>query len=114
MDWLQILGAIGIGSVITVLAQWGLTRFDAKRSLRFNERKEAYIGLWLAMHRSEVEKTEEAALHVGHWVARCNLVAPDIVVAAVDRLITTKPGTQERSEQVKLVITTMRADLGIS
>jgi len=114
MDLLNLIGAFGLGSVVTALAQSLLRLIESKRALRFSERKEAYVGLWSAMHRSETERTEAAALNVGHWVARCHLVAPPDVRSAADGLIDTKPGTPERQLCVKQLLSAMRADLGIS
>lgn len=75
-SFLGLLAGFGIGSVITVLFQWVLARWDSGRSLRYQERKDAYLGLWEALHRSDVEGTEAAAFNVGHWAVRCELVAP--------------------------------------
>lgn len=113
-DWGAIVGALGLGSLATVLIQWLLARSDKRRSLRFQERKDAYVGLWQAMHRSEIEGTEEAALHVGHWVARCELVAPHSVRSAVNTLVDTPPGSTERRAAVQNVLKVMRKDLGVS
>ena len=114
IDWVSIVGAIGIGSSLTVLIQWILAKSDRTRNRRFEERKEAYVGLWVAMHRSEIEKTEEAALNVGHWVARCELVAPENVRLSVQTLVDTQPGSVVRTSAVKKVLIAMRADLGIA
>ncbi|MCX8954351.1 hypothetical protein OU790_12990 [Ruegeria sp. NA] len=113
-EWITILGALGLGSLATVITQWLLTRADSRKKLRFQERKDAYVGLWQAMHRSEIERTEEAALHVGHWVARCELVAPHPVRRAVKTLVDSKPGSPERKASVENVLHVMRKDLGIS
>lgn len=95
-DWITLVGALGLGSLATVIPQWFLARAVDRRSLRFEERKEAYVGLLQAMHRSEIEKSDDAALRVGHWCARCELVAPLAVRNAVRHLVNTMPGTKER------------------
>ena len=71
-------------------------------------------GFWQAMHRSEIEGTEEAALHVGHWIARCELVAPHSVRIAVNEVIDTNPGSSERKAAIQKVLQAMRKDLGVS
>ena len=113
-DWITIVGALGVGSLATVITQWFLTRSDSRRELRFQERKDAYVGLWQAMHRSEIEGTDEAALHVGHWVARCELVAPPSVRLTVNSLVETKPGSLERRVAVDNAPRVIRSDLGVS
>jgi hypothetical protein len=113
-DWIAIFGAIGIGSSLTVLIQWLLARSDQSQNRRIEERKEAYVGLWVARHRSETENTEAAALNVGHWVARCELVAPENATLGTQSLVDTRPGIPERSTTVRNPLNVMRADLGIA
>ncbi|WP_430734850.1 hypothetical protein [Halodesulfovibrio aestuarii] len=42
---LEYLSAFGIGAVVSVLVQFCLTFYKEKRTLQFQENKEAYIGL---------------------------------------------------------------------
>jgi hypothetical protein len=61
-----LCGAFGLGSVVTAGVNYWFTVKKEKDNRRFEERKEAYIGFLDAMNNSEIEKTEEAAINVGH------------------------------------------------
>ena len=113
-NWLPILGAIGLGSTITVLVQSAILRRDKTRDTRFLERKEAYFGFWEAMHRSEVERDKAAAQNVGLWVKRCQLVGSDEIGRLVLKVIDTDPASADRSKALSQIVAQMRLDLHIN
>ncbi|MGB0920245.1 MAG: hypothetical protein ACPG1C_02875 [Alphaproteobacteria bacterium] len=80
MDFVSLLGAAGIGSVLTVLVQSWLVDKEKRELRSFSERKEAYVGLLQAYHRAAVEGGDEAAKEFAHWQMRCELVAPPSVI----------------------------------
>ena len=112
-EWLPLLGAIGLGSTITVLVQSAIARRDKNRDTQFLERKEAYVGFWDAMHRSEIDRDEASAKHVGLWIKRCQLVGSDKIKDLVVQVIATEPGSHERSSVLDQIVAQMRTDLRI-
>lgn len=70
MNSIQFFSAFGLGAVFVAMFKICATRWN----LNFQEKKEAYVGFLKALHRQEVEKTEESALFVDHWNDVCELV----------------------------------------
>jgi hypothetical protein len=70
-----------------------------------------------ALHKSEIEQTEEAAKYVGYWALRIDLVGSDNVRRCCARIRETNPteGTMhaERPEVMRALKEAMRRDLGI-
>jgi hypothetical protein len=118
MTIVQFISAFGLGAIFTALVQaWLSQRADAAKR-NFQEKKESYIGFLNAMHRSEIERNEEAALHVGHWQARIELVGSADVVKACSRIEETNPTPvgvhPERPQAMKQLREAMRKDLGVA
>jgi hypothetical protein len=121
MDIIQLLSAAGIGGVVgslitTMLQAWFSHRsFLASRN--FQEKKEAYVGFLEALHRSEIEQTQEAAARAGHWQNRCELVAPEAVRSLIYRIFETNPEKgkphPDRPNVVAQLKRAMRVDLGV-
>ena len=118
MSIIQFISAFGLGALVTALVQaWLSQRADiAKRN--FQEKKESYIGFLEAMHRSEIERSENAALHVGHWQARIELVGSPEVIKACIKITETNPTSTgihpERPQAIKNLRDAMRKDLGVA
>jgi hypothetical protein len=78
----------------------------------YDERKEAYIGLVEAWMKQEQEGTSEAnSLTVGHWLLRCQFVAPEEMLPALLEWERTEPGSTSRMEATKNLKEAMRRDL---
>jgi hypothetical protein len=118
---LPFLSAAGLGGAVgavvtTLLSSW-LTRRNALDERRFREKKEAYLNLLQAIHRSEIEATTEAAKTVGHCINVTELVASALVRTICVRLLETNPsidGARHPDRPAVLVDlkTAMRVDLG--
>ena len=115
MQVLQFVSAFGLGALASALVQYWLSRRATLADRAFVEKKEAYIGLLEAIHRSEVEKTDAAALLAGHWIFRCELVGSPSVVEAVEELLRTNPVSDaphpSRPDVMKALKSAMRKDL---
>lgn len=92
MDWLALLTAFGLGSVVSAGVQSWLDNRKDERRKRFSERRETYIGLLEAYHRVARENSPESRLNFGYWELRCRLVASEKVVFAIREFATTAPG----------------------
>jgi hypothetical protein len=118
MTLIQFFSAFGLGALITALVQAWLTRHaeDAKRN--FQEKKDAYVGLLDALHRSETDQTEEASRFVGLWMDRIELVGSKGVIVVCRRLTQTNPvgghTHPDRPDVLFRLKEAMRRDLGVA
>jgi hypothetical protein len=111
---LAFISAFGLGAIVqTYISQ----RADTKKR-NFQEKKESYFGFLEAMHRSEIERSEEAALYVGHWQARIELVGSTDVIKACSKITETNPTPTgvhpERPQAIKQLRDAIRKDLGVA
>jgi hypothetical protein len=121
MDYIQFISAAGIGGIIggllTAFVQSWLSNKQRLNDRSFQEKKEAYVGFLEAMHRSEIERSEESALHVGHWQARIELVGSESVIRGCIRITETNPNDTgvhpDRPQAIKELRDAMRKDLGL-
>ncbi len=114
MNILSLLTAFGLGSVVTALIQSLLAQRSKQDERRFREKQAAYIGLLEAYHRATVEGTDEAAKNFALWQMRCELVAPEAVRGAIERIVETnedRAGRTKAHDELKAVF---RTDLGIA
>jgi len=114
---IQFITAFGLGAIINFTIQWWLSHRADITKRNFQEKKESYIGFLDAMHRSEIERSEDAALHVGHWQARIELVGSADVIKACSRITETNPIPEgihpERPQALQQLKEAMRKDLGV-
>jgi hypothetical protein len=111
------LGGI-IGAVVTTFLQSWLSRRTALGERRFREKKDAYVNLLYAMHRSEIEAAPEAAKLVDHWTNVIDLVGSNAVRRCCLRIRATNPLPDgghhpDRPQALADLKSAMRADLGI-
>ena len=118
MTVVQFITAFGLGAIITALIQAWLTQRADISKRNFQEKKECYIGFLDAMHKSELQRTEEAALDVGHWQNRIELVGSKGVITACIRIKETNPIQNnvhpDRPQVMRDLKDEMRKDLGVS
>jgi hypothetical protein len=111
MDWLALLTAFGVGSIVSVGVQSWLDSRKETRRQRFSERREAYIGLLEAYHRVARENSPESRLNFGYWELRCRLVASESVSKTIEDFATTFPGGGDRKVAEETLLLVMRRDL---
>jgi hypothetical protein len=112
LDFLAILTAFGVGSAVTALIQYVLTSRAATKRRTYDERKEAYLGLvesWVKQQQTGVSSDNE--LDVGHWLLRCQFVAPAKMMPLLQKWADTAPGTTERIQVTDHLKAEMRNDL---
>jgi hypothetical protein len=108
-----LIGAFGLGSFVTNLAQNILTRRQRIHDRNFEEKKAAYVGLLEAYHLAAIERTEVAGKHFAYWQVRCDLVAPAAVREATAQIVATNDNREGRIKAQNRLIKAMRVDLGI-
>lgn len=116
MNLLSLLTAFGLGSIVTALVQAWLAQRSKTDERRFREKQAAYVGLLEAYHRAAVEGTDEAGKHFAYWQMRCDLVAPEIVRRAIERIVETNDDRSgsERAKAHDGLKAAIRADLNIT
>lgn len=118
MDTIQFLTAFGLGAIVSAVVQAWLSHRAYVRQRNFEEKKESYTGFLDALRQSEVEKTPAAALLVGHWQNRIELVGPRKVRDACLRIRETNPiggdTHPDRPEVFHQLKEAMREDLGVT
>jgi hypothetical protein len=111
MDWLALLTAFGVGSIVSVGVQsWLDSRKEYQRK-RFSERREAYAGLLDAYRQAAIENTPDSRTNFGYWELRCRLVASERVARAIRAFATTEPAGSDRNTTQDELINAMRNDL---
>jgi hypothetical protein len=111
------LGGV-IGAVVTTFLQSWLSRKSALDERRFREKKDAYVNLLYAMHKSETEASPETAKLVGHCTNVIDLVGSDAVRRCCLALQATNPLASgkvhpDRPQVLADLKAAMRADLGV-
>lgn len=114
MTVLPLLTAFGLGSIVTALVQSWLSNRSKRDERSFREKQAAYIGLLEAYHRAAVEGTEDAAKNFAYWQMRCELVAPEAVRKAIERIVETNEDRIGRPKAHEALKAALRADLGIT
>lgn len=114
MDWLALVTAFGFGSIVSVLIQAVLSQRGQRVLRDFEERKAAYIGFWEAIRRQDRKFDEGSKIDLGHWIVRCELVAPVSVREALDYWNNMVPDDAQRPMATAALKESMRKDLGIS
>jgi len=112
MEWLPLLGALGIGSILSAVIQWVLVTRNQNKRDSYKERKEAYIGLIEAWVRQENHNFDDISYRdVGHWTLRCELVASNFVFDALEQWQGAEPGSEKRIAATNHLKAMMRNDL---
>lgn len=114
MNWLSLLTAFGLGSVVTALIQAWLAQRSQKDERSFREKQAAYIGLLEAYYQAAVKGTDEAAKNFAYWQMRCELVAQEYVRKSIERIVETNGDRIARSKAQDELKAAFRRDLSIT
>lgn len=115
-DILQLIAAFGLGTIVSTIVQVWVNYVVAKKRLRFDEKKEAYIGLLRAYHRALVEGNDNKTKEFSYWHIRCDLVGSKQVRRSIEEILDTNdPSVREaRKKAHDELMIGMRKDLGIT
>ncbi len=113
-EFISLLTAFGLGSIVTALIQSWLSQRAAIADRKFAEKQSAYIGLLEAYYRAAVEGTDEAGKAFAYWQMRCELVGSAKVRDAISRIVETNEDRKGRHEADLDLKLAMRQDLGIT
>ncbi len=114
---MQLISAFGLGAIVTALVQaWLSIRAEISKR-NFQEMKECYVGFLDAMYKSEIEQTKEAALNVGYWNNRIDLVGSKDVASFCALMKETNPTEDgihpDRPKVIDDLKRAMRKDLSV-
>ena len=112
MEIFTIVTAFGLGSILTVIVQYYVSNRSAVKHRKYDERKEAYIGLLEAWVRQESADFSQATMKdVGHWILRSQLVASEGVYTLLSDWMEAEPGSKVRIDVTNRLKSAMRDDL---
>ena len=114
MEWVPLITAFGIGSIVSTVVQTVLAQRAQKKQRSFEERKAAYIGLWEAIRRQARKFDKGSEIDLGLWIVRCELVSPNSVRQALKIWGELEPGSEARPEATERLKQSMCRDLGVS
>jgi hypothetical protein len=112
MNWAELIGGLGIGSLITSVATHFMTQRAASNDRLFQEKREAYLGLLKALHDASVHPSDAHSKAYALWQTRCELFGSATVSRYAQRIVDTNDGPPgERQEAFEGLEKAMRADL---
>ena len=112
MDWTLLIGGLGIGTLVTKIVDYLLTKKSSKEALLYKEKKEVYFGLLDALHKAAVSPSMENSKNFALWQTRVQLFGTDEVAKSVQGIIDTNDGPKSlRDKYFGELIEGMRKDL---
>ena len=114
MDWIALIAAAGIGSMLTTFVQSWLSDKRANAERFYQERRTAYLGLLDALRQVAVESTDEAQKNFAYWQLRCQVFGPLEVQQTLQEIVRTNDDPAGRSKAIDAFIRSIRNDLGVS
>jgi len=76
MEWLMpLIGGLGIGAILKSVVDFYLTKRSSGRKLKYEEMKDAYIGLLNALHEASVAPSDKASKNYALWPLKFNYSA---------------------------------------
>ncbi len=113
---ISILGAIGLGSLITVIVKHFLSTSFEDRKFITLEKKEAYLGLLDSLQRAAVDPSDENSKLYAFWQTRISLVgSSEVIKYTKDIVDTNSPKKRElRNKAFHNLVSSMRKDLNIN
>jgi hypothetical protein len=112
MDWAELIGGLGIGSLVSSAVSHFMARRASTTDRLYQEKREAYLGLLNALHDAAVRPSAERAKAYALWQTRCSLFGSSEVSRFVQLMIDTNEGPADKRQAAFAgLIETMRADL---
>lgn len=70
MDSISLLSAVGTGALISIPLQYYFNERAKRKTILFQEKKEAFVGLLTAYQRAAVEPSEKHSKEFAYWQLR--------------------------------------------
>lgn len=97
MEAITILTAIGSGALFSIPLQYFFNERAKRKTLLFQEKKEAFVGLLGAYQKAAVEPCDKNSKEFAYWQMRCELVCSPSTKEAIIRIVETNDDNQARS-----------------
>ena len=112
MNWAELIGGLGIGSLVTQAVGHYMGRRASTNDRLYQEKREAYLGLLNALHDAAVRPSAERAKAYALWQTLCSLFGSPEVSKYVQMMVDTNDGPADKRQAAFLgLIEAMRADL---
>ena len=112
MQWfLTLLGGFGVGSLLTTIVNHFLAKKSEAAEKRYQEKREAYIGMTRALYDSEIEPGPKNEKMFGYYLNVAKIFGTKKVVIAAQKVIESKPHSQERDFALNEFYEAMKTDL---
>lgn len=110
---LETLYTFGLGTLTIAIVQFFMTIYRDRKTLRFTEKKEAYLGLLEAYHHAAVQASPKAAKEFALWQIRCELAGSTEVTESMKQIIDSNDNFEKRTIAHEKMKQAMKRDLGV-
>lgn len=110
-DVIQILAAFGVGTIVATVLQYFFNERAKRKTVAFQEKKDAFIGLLEAYHKAAVEPSDKHSKDFAYWQMRCELVGRDETIEAIQGIVDSNDNKISRNEFHEKLKRTMRSEL---
>ena len=113
MEWIMpLIGGLGLGSLLKSMIDHFVSRRALAHDRRYQERREAYLGLLTSLHKAAVEPSDENSKAYALWQTHCELFgSPEVSRYAKDIVDTNDAPRSKRDAAFRGLVETMRSDL---
>lgn len=96
MDPILLLSAFGVGTLISIPFQYSFNERAKRKTILFQEKKEAFVGLLTAYHKAAVEPCDKHSKEFAYWQIRCELLCSKNTKEAITAIVETNKDMQAR------------------
>jgi hypothetical protein len=112
MEWGALLGAFGVGAIFKSVIDELLSRRKSKEARKYQEKREAYLGLLDALHLAAVTPGDANSKNFALWQTKVSIFGSERVGRAVQGMIDTNDGPkEERQQYFRELLAAIREDL---
>lgn len=96
MDTISFISAVGLGALLSIPLQYFFNERAKRKTILFQETKEAFIGLMTAYRNAAIKQSDANAKEFAYWQMRCNLICSNKVRDAIKNIIETNEDRDAR------------------
>jgi hypothetical protein len=112
MEWiLALIGGLGIGSLLTTIVNHFLSKKSGTATRRYQEKREAYLGMAKALYDTEIEPGPKNAKMFGYYLNLAKIFGSHDVVRTAQKVIESAPNSQNRNTALTNFYKAIRKDL---
>ena len=95
---LAVFGGLGVGSLITSLVTHYTNQKAKQKERRYEEKKDAYLGLLNSLHDAAVNPSDKASKSFALWQTKCQIFGSYNVSRYAQAIVDTNDGPREERE----------------